>query len=83
MRTLYIRNTRGGMIWQVYHVRNLAEVGMLENTARANGFSGFQLAEYAPEEEETWPDWRESESWKQRWIEESPTYPTPCLEDFK
>lgn len=59
LRTLYIRNTPGGMIWQVYHVACRAERELLEKNARANGFGRFELCAGKENCEETWPDWRE------------------------
>ena len=58
-KTLMIRNHEGGMIWQVYHVKNLKEVEWLSGNALKNGFLGSTLENYQPEHEETWPDWRE------------------------
>jgi hypothetical protein len=65
LRQLEIRNTHDGMIWQIYYVANQTEVEMLSATARANG---FQSCEVNPEifYEETFPNWRETDVWKER-----------------
>jgi hypothetical protein len=65
MKGLYIRNTVGGMIWQSYAVRNETEVEMLRKTALANGYLSVTL-DPTPPDEETFPNWRDSESWKAR-----------------
>ena len=59
-KTLMIRNHDGGTVWQVYHVRSQAEADTLASNARGNGFYGSTLEDYQPEEEETWPDWRQN-----------------------
>lgn len=55
-----IRNEKGGMIWQIYHVQKQSEADKLENNAFKNGFYGSTLEDYQPEYKETWPDWRET-----------------------
>lgn len=58
-KTLLIRNTPDGMIWQVYHVRNHEEAMKLSFRATQNGFYGITLEDHQPDEyEETWPGWR-------------------------
>lgn len=59
-KTLMIRNHKGGMIWQVYHVQKQSEAEKLANNAYKNGFYGSTLEDYQPEYEETWADWRET-----------------------
>lgn len=63
-KTLMIRNSPGGMIWQVYHVHNKAEADRLASNANRNGFYGSTLEDYQPNQEETWPDWRDTTEWK-------------------
>lgn len=63
-KTLMIRNSKGGMIWQVYHVNNKAEAALLSSNAYKNGFYGSTLENYQPKEEETWPGWRDDPQWK-------------------
>lgn len=58
-KTLLIRNTPGGMIWQVYHVNDMDEATFLSNNAEGNGFYGVTLENYQEEYKETWPDWRQ------------------------
>ena len=59
-KTLFIRNTEGGMIWQVYHVHTIKEAEKLAFNATTNGFQDCQLLEHQKTTEETWPDWRET-----------------------
>ena len=58
-KTLIVRNTPGGMIWQIYHVKSAEEANVLANNASKNGFFGITLEQYQPSQEETFPDWRE------------------------
>lgn len=59
-KTLIIRNTSDGMIWQVYHVEKEIEAKRLASNATDNGFLAITLEDYQPEMEETWADWRET-----------------------
>ena len=59
-KTLMIRNHEGGMIWQVYHVHTQNQVDRLSSNAHRNGFLGSTLEDHQPEQEETWPDWRDN-----------------------
>lgn len=59
-KTLMIRNHKGGMIWQVYHVQKKSEADKLAANACSNGFYGSTLEDHQPEVEETWSDWRET-----------------------
>ena len=61
-KTLVIRNTSGGMIWQIYHVQSEREAERLSRNATDNGFFDISLEDYIPNSKETFPDWRESES---------------------
>jgi len=63
-KTLIIRNHLGGMIWQVYHVEKEIEAERLSNNATKNGFEAITLEDHQPEQEETWPDWRETDGGK-------------------
>jgi hypothetical protein len=60
-KTLIIRNHKGGMIWQVYHVQKEIEASRLSENAYKNGFFEITLEDYKPESKQTWPDWRETE----------------------
>lgn len=62
-KTLMIRNHVGGLVWQVYHVRDKSEADRLGQNANGNGFWGSTLEDYQPDMEETWPDWREKCGW--------------------
>ena len=57
LKTLVIRNTPDGMIWQIYHVQNQEEAEWLSSNATRNGFYGITLEDYSGHEE-TFPDWR-------------------------
>ena len=63
-KTLVVRNEHGGMIWQVYHVEKESEAKKIANNAIGNGFEAVSLEDHQPEQEETWPDWRETEGGK-------------------
>ena len=57
-KTLVIRNSVGGAIWQVYHVDNIYQAVYISKGAKANCFEGRTLEDYQPNEEETFPNWR-------------------------
>ena len=59
-KTLMIRNHKGGMIWQIYHVEKKSEADKLAANAFKNGFYGSTLEDYQPQFQETWPDWRKT-----------------------
>jgi len=56
-KTLAIRNTVGGWIWQIYHVDNNLQALYLAETADSNGFEGRTLEDYHGGKE-TFPNWR-------------------------
>lgn len=58
-KTLVIRNTKEGLIWQIYHVQKLSEAEWLAKNAHNNSFYGITLEDYQPNEEETFTNWRE------------------------
>jgi hypothetical protein len=58
-KTLEIRNTPDGMIWQIYHVNNASEAELLSRNARSNAFMDRRLTDYQPEQDETFEGWRE------------------------
>ena len=64
-KTLMIRNTPDGCIWQIYHVQKQSEADKLFANANRNGFWGITLEDYQPEYEETFPDWRETKGGKE------------------
>lgn len=57
-KTLEIRNTEGGMIWQIYHVNNKQEAMLLSQGAMNNAFMSRTLVDHKPDEKETFPHWR-------------------------
>lgn len=59
-KTLIIRNHKGGMIWQLYHVQKESEAIKLAANATRNAFEAITLEDYQPNLEETWTDWRET-----------------------
>lgn len=59
-KTLVVRNHEGGMAWQIYHVEKEIEADRLAANARGNGFYAVTFEDHQPEEEQTWPDWRET-----------------------
>jgi hypothetical protein len=61
-KTLLIRNTPGGMIWQVYHVEKRIEAERLSANALKNGYISSTLSDHQPNREQTWEDWRETAS---------------------
>ena len=73
-KTLIIRNTAGGMIWQVYHVEKEIEASRLSKNARSNGFFRITLEDYQPEHEETFIGWRDSLGGKEIIKEDSEIY---------
>ena len=64
-KTLLIRNTVGGMVWQVYHVEKESEAMKLSDIATLNGFQDCELTDYKEKWEQTWPDWRETSGGKE------------------
>ena len=56
-KTLLIRNTPEGMIWQIYHVDNFIQANYLSINANNNGFKGITLVDYQGGTE-TFPNWR-------------------------
>ena len=70
-KSLIIRNEFGGMIWQCYRVHNSEEVRLLSKTAKANGFLSVQLEQGMDDVEETWPGWRDTDTWKEYYERET------------
>lgn len=64
-KTLIIRNTHGGMIWQIYQLDNQKQVEIISNNATQNGFLGISLEDHMPESKESFPDWRDSKGGKE------------------
>ena len=62
-KTFVVRNTRNGMVWQIYHPDTQEDVDNLSKNAFGNGFLGNTLEDHQPELEETWSDWRETKVW--------------------
>jgi|WetSurMetagenome_2_1015567.scaffolds.fasta_scaffold55296_4 hypothetical protein len=57
-KSLMVRNSVGGMVWQHYRVRSKAEADALCANSWNNGFYGSTLEDNNPYEE-TYPNWRE------------------------
>ena len=49
-KTLEIRNTEGGMIWQTYHINNIKEAEILAKNSFNNGFRRNQTTFECPRE---------------------------------
>jgi hypothetical protein len=64
-KTLVIRNTKEGMIWQIYNVEKEIEAIKLSANAFKNGFLGITLEDFDVEAKETFPNWRESKGGKE------------------
>lgn len=61
-KTLEIRNTPGGAIWQLYHVMSAEEAGRIANGADERGFYSRILVDFRPDQE-TFPTWRKEVDW--------------------
>jgi len=57
-KTLVIRNTVGGGIWQVYHVDNAYQALYISKGAMTKGYEGRTLEDYQPDLDDTFPNWR-------------------------
>lgn len=62
-KTVFVRNQMYGAVWQVYHVDNLKQAEIIATNATRNGFKCITLNDKT-EDEETWPDWRETDGGK-------------------
>ena len=56
-KTLLIHNTKGGAVWQVYHIDNKYQALPIVKNAKDNGFMYITLEHY-DNQEETFPHWR-------------------------
>ena len=57
-KTIIIRNTFDGMVWQVYHVKNNYDKSVIILNAFNNEFKGISVEDYQPELEETFTNWQ-------------------------
>ena len=57
-KTVVIRNSKGGMIWQVYHVKSERAAEIIAKRAADNCFEGVTLEDYQPNMEETSEGWQ-------------------------
>ena len=64
-KTLIIKNTPDGMVWQVYNVEKEIEAIKLSANAFNNGFLGITLEDFDKEVKETYPDWRDTKGGKE------------------
>ena len=66
VKQLLIRNTRGGMIWQVYNVKTQFEIDTLSTNAALSGYQFREVRDMEDDQayEETAPGWRNTDSWK-------------------
>lgn len=79
-KTLEIRNTVGGMIWQIYHVQSEHEIEVLKNNSRNNGFLSQTVVDYTGEKE-TFPRWRNEVEWTNESCPRCITQPCSCVPD--
>lgn len=66
-----MRNQTGGMIWQAYRVDNEREETILTKNAKANYF--LVESEQDGYCDETTPNWRNSQEWKDCLLANPPT----------
>ena len=64
-KTLVIRNTKGGLIWQVYNVEREKEAILLSINATKNGYECITLVDFDDSLFETYPDWRSTDGGKE------------------
>lgn len=57
-KTVMVRNTVGGMIWQVYHVNHVRSAEIIAEYASKASFESVTLEDFQPNMEETFPNWR-------------------------
>ena len=57
-QTVVVRNTKDGMVWQIYHVNSNKAAELIAKGAERNGFEDVRLVDHLPNEEETFPNWR-------------------------
>lgn len=57
-KTVVIRNSKGGMIWQIYHVKSERAAEIIAKRAADNCFEGVTLEDYQPNMEETSEGWQ-------------------------
>jgi len=57
-KTLVIRNSEHGAIWQIYHMDNQYQIMDIVRGAERNGFECITLEDYDESAKETFPNWR-------------------------
>lgn len=57
-KTVVVRNSKNGMIWQIYHVKSERAAEIIAKQANENAFDGVTLEDYQPNMEETFPNWQ-------------------------
>lgn len=62
-KTLLIHNSRGGAIWQIYHVKSMNEADIITQGAHKYGYEYVSLEDHQPDQKETFPDWRSEVDW--------------------
>lgn len=58
-KTVVVRNSPDGMIWQIYHVDNEFQARHIIKGAQDSAYEGVTLEHHQPEHKETFPNWRE------------------------
>lgn len=66
-KTLLIHNHLGGCVWQSYHVVEYLEAELISETATKNGFMHITLVDGIDSYRETFPEWRSSHAWWDRY----------------
>lgn len=76
-KTLEIRNTPGGMIWQIYHVQSQQEIDVLTKNSRNHGFFSQTVVDYNGEKE-TFAGWRNDVDWTRETCPRCNAKPCTC-----
>jgi hypothetical protein len=79
-KTLEIRNTAGGAIWQLYHVQTQKEIDFLTKVSRGNGFYSQTVVDFDGEEE-TFTGWRNDVKWTKAICPLCNTKPCVCVKE--
>ena len=79
-KTLEIRNTPGGMIWQIYHVQSQNEIFILTRNSQGNGFHSQTVVPFNGELE-TFPHWRNDVTWTDKTCPRCEQKPCICVKE--
>lgn len=59
-KTMCIHNSKGGLIWQVYHIHDKIEQDIITEGAEISAFEYVSIINYDDSYEESSPGWRDS-----------------------